>query len=462
MKGQTLDAKQLFSKRTAAILVAVVALCVPFARAAEWDVSSVKAFERAVDSAEPGDEIIIADGAYSNWKVSVGCRGTEKRPIVVRAENEHKAVFSGVSSFRIGGQHVVVRGLAFEDCELELSPISFGNARYCRVTDCRFTDLGGRVSVVRFEGRAEHNRVDHCEFKDIVGRSVQVKINEDSVKDGPPLSNRIDHNLFQDVPPKGSNGRETIQIGQDQKLYGHIESRTLVENNVFLRCDGEIEIISNKGAANTFRGNLFKDCKGELTLRGGERCLVEGNRFEGCNSGIRVLGTKHRVIENVIIGAKDAGIRLGFGHTREQGGLNQAAGGCLVANNTIVGAGEIGIWLGAVPSQGGISERPFAPHDNRIVNNIITGTSGTLLKIDRSPANVVEHNLLFAKGEAEVGDSGAEAVLADPLFKDETASDFRLKPASPAVGAGIAFGPDGSANIGATGKAAEAWESELP
>lgn len=447
-----------FRSSLTAVPVVVVA-CLSFAQAAQWKVSSPADVTQASESARPGDEIIIADGRYSNWHVHLACRGTVDGPIVVRSETRHQAVFTGVSSFELSGQHIVISELAFEGCRLDRSPIAFSNAKFCRVTECRFGGSKGRAPVVRFQGHAAHNKLDHCTFTNTEGRCVQVKITEDSATDGPPTSNHIERNLFRDVPPKGGNGRETIQIGSNQREFGHIESQTVVEGNVFLRCNGETEIISNKSSSNIYRGNLFKDCRGELTLRGGANCLVEGNRFEACDGGIRVLGTDHRVIQNVIVGVGDTGIRLGFGHTRDQGGLNQAAGNCLVANNTIVDARRAGLWLGSVPSRQGIDDRPVAPYGNRVVNNIISGETGVLLRNDRSPKNVVERNLLHATGDAHVGNPGNATILGDPRFVNQNVGDYRLRKESPASGAALQLLSDGgTANIGASGNASEPWK----
>ena len=70
---------------------------------------------------------------------------------------------------------------------------------------------------------------------------------------------------------------ETIRIGTSANSME--SSRTIVENNTFKNCDGEIEIISNKSANNIFRNNLFLESKGSLTLRHGNNALVEGNVF---------------------------------------------------------------------------------------------------------------------------------------------------------------------------------------
>jgi poly(beta-D-mannuronate) lyase len=61
------------------------------------------------------------------------------------------------------------------------------------------------------------------------------------------------------------------------------------------------EIISNKSCKNTYSDNGFYECKGTLTLRHGNDCLVTGNYFIGNNisqtGGVRIIGENH-VVEN--------------------------------------------------------------------------------------------------------------------------------------------------------------------
>ena len=59
------------------------------------------------------------------------------------------------------------------------------------------------------------------------------------------------------------------------------------------------EIISNKSCKNTYSDNGFYECKGTLTLRHGNDCLVTGNYFIGNNisqtGGVRIIGENHVV-----------------------------------------------------------------------------------------------------------------------------------------------------------------------
>jgi len=96
------------------------------------------------------------------------------------------------------------------------------------------------------------------------------------------------------------NGQEIIRIGDSttSMQYANCE----VRNNFFDRCNGEIEIISNKSCGNIYANNVFFECSGMLTLRHGNDCTVAGNYFFGngvSNSGgVRIIGEDHKVYNN--------------------------------------------------------------------------------------------------------------------------------------------------------------------
>jgi hypothetical protein len=236
-----------------------------------------------------------------------------------------------------------------------------------------------------------------------------------------PVDNRIVDNCFRDIPPiLSGNGRETIQIGQNQRDWGHIEPRTVVERNRFLRCDGEIEIISNKSSRNFYRHNLFKDCRGELVMRGGSHCEIHGNRHEDCKGGIRLSGTHHMVTHNIIRNCSN-GLRVPYGITIEQGGLYQAVTACLVAHNTVIDSESVGLNVGTNRmmdrKERGVAK--YAPYGNRFVNNIFASDSGIHFVADQAPDNEVTHNL-FA-GSGEMGEEVPEGNLTatDPGLADD-------------------------------------------
>lgn len=75
------------------------------------------------------------------------------------------------------------------------------------------------------------------------------------------------------------NGQEIIRIGTSD--VSMTTAAVTVRGNIFEKCNGEIEIISNKSCGNVFTNNLFLNCKGTLTLRHGNNCTVAGNYFFG-------------------------------------------------------------------------------------------------------------------------------------------------------------------------------------
>jgi poly(beta-D-mannuronate) lyase len=140
------------------------------------------------------------------------------------------------------------------------------------------------------------NRVDHCYLKGKthVGTTIGVYVSNT------PNYHRIDHNYFADRPPLGRNGGEILRIGTD--VWSMHDSFTIVEENIFTHCDGEVEIVSNKSTNNTIRNNLFYESKGGLVLRHGNKANVYGNYFigngiDGAN-GVRVIGEDHKIYDN--------------------------------------------------------------------------------------------------------------------------------------------------------------------
>jgi len=122
----------------------------------------------------------------------------------------------------------------------------------------------------------------------------------------------IHHNYFHDFtsPGPGTNGAETIRFG----LSGLSMSKGLgvIEQNLFVRCIGENELISIKSGSNTIRDNTIVDSAGaQLTLRHGNENLVTGNYLRGTD-GIRIFGDRNKVRDNYLEG-NTGGIQIGNG-----------------------------------------------------------------------------------------------------------------------------------------------------
>ncbi|WP_162499817.1 chondroitinase-B domain-containing protein [Mucilaginibacter terrigena] len=360
-------------------------------------------FNKAAAGVLPGDEIVIANGSYNNWSTAINSNGSAAKPIIIRAENTGRVVFSGEvhqAVFQIAGSYVQVKGLKFEGCQLfkekgtDVVLIEIKAAKYCRITDCIFTKNTVNAQfmpIVVVAGPGGHNRVDHCSFAgNFNNQEVQVRVSANDVS----LYTLIDHNTFMDkdsVTWKGNNGGECVQIGQDPILLGNRYSYATVRDNRFIRCNGEPEVISNKASANRYINNYFEDCHGELVMRGGHECLVDSNNFAGGTGGIRVNGTIHTITNNTFKGLPIA-IRLMYGMAKGKidTGFYIAASDCIIKNNRIsrcdtgilVGGSKNADWTGKFDTKRYPSRtiQDIAPFNNLLEGNNITDTKTPVLQ----------------------------------------------------------------------------------
>jgi poly(beta-D-mannuronate) lyase len=340
--------------------------------AAEHPVSTAAEVASATAAAKPGDSLVLADGEWKHQAIVLNGRGTEPAPITLRAQTPGKVRLTGNSSVTIDGAHLVVSGLFLENGQGTGDGVKLAG-HHCRLTECAV--VGGNYKFfVHLLGAA--NRMDHCYLADKRNDSPTVQVEVGAA----PNHHRLDHNHFGHRPPLGRNGGETIRVGYSHQSMS--ASGTVVETNLFDRCDGEIEIISNKSCENTYRANTFVECAGMLTLRHGNRCRVEANFFLGHHKrgsgGIRVIGDDHVIINNYIDGVENGGIWITSGiPDSELKGYFQARR-CLIAFNTVVDSRGPCLELDA---GFGTSRRSLRPEKITIANNLfVPARDGRFLK----------------------------------------------------------------------------------
>lgn len=284
----------------------------------EIRVADSEAARKAVNDAKPGDLIILAAGEWRDVDLRFYGSGSAEHPIRIQAEEAGKTILTGSSRIRIGGEYLVISGLWLRNPTVEKAdPVEFRidsktRASHCRLTQCAITEdvnFSANHKSNHWVGIfGEDNQVDHCNFsgKKNVGTTLVVWLGEGNVG-----HHRILANHFANRPPLGQNGGETIRIGDSTTSM--LSAHCLIEGNKFVRCDGEVEIISNKSCHNIYRSNWFIESQGTLTLRHGNDCLVEGNYFIGkkrsSTGGVRVIGERHRVIGNVFSELEGDGYR---------------------------------------------------------------------------------------------------------------------------------------------------------
>ena len=300
--------------------IALVGFLVPTfqLQAGTVTVSDPESARRAVREARPGDVIVLSRGEWKDADLRLDGEGSSEAPILIRAEVPGQTVLTGASRVRLGGQHLVLSGLHLRNLSgakadwLEFRIDSKRRASHCRVTECALTEDPDFVATEK-ENRwvglyGEHNVLERCwiEGKKNKGTTVVVWLGEQDLG-----KHRLERNFFGPRPRLGKNGGEALRVGDSESSMQEAQCR--VEANLFYRCDGETECISNKSCGNLYRGNHFVETQGTLTLRHGNRCVVEGNVFLGNGQkqtgGIRVIGEDHQVIGNHLQDLEGDGFR---------------------------------------------------------------------------------------------------------------------------------------------------------
>lgn len=272
-------------------------------------VNNASELEEAIKNAVAGDTIALEDGTYSDIKIKFYGEGTKGKPITLKAQTPGKVFIEGQSNLKIGGNYLIVRDLHFRNgytptkvlirFKIDDENIAFNSVFTNNVIE-EFTQLDRDVSDQWIQLWGQHNEVsnNYIAGKSNFGPTVMVEL-----KGNQHVNNhhQIINNHFGPRPRKGGPHGETMQIGNSSTSM--TPSYTNVENNLFDRCNGEVEIISSKSNFNTFKNNVFFESEGSLVLRHGNYANIDGNIFIGDGKsknfgGIRVINTGHWVTNN--------------------------------------------------------------------------------------------------------------------------------------------------------------------
>jgi hypothetical protein len=395
-------------------------------------VSSLSALQSRINSALPGDLIILTNGVYtSTATINIDRQGTSQNPITIAADTIGGAEIRGSASFSVNSPAawIVIRGFSLTHSIGTVQ--ARAGTSHIRLTRNVFQLTGdGRYLLVS----GDDCEVDHNTFqnKSTAGQMFSIH--------GPGSSGMaqrtwVHHNLFQNFTNIGANGGETLQIGLSGRSLTN--AHTLIENNLFVNCNGENEMISNKSSANTYRYNTFlNSTSGELTLRHGNDCVVHSNFFLN-TAGLRFFGDDHQIYSNYFEDC-DPGIQIGNGDGEVADGApltsHDRPDRVRVSFNTLVNNNRSAIMPGRTDGLGATA-LVFS-------NNIIQTDSGTILDLGGPTPNArFEGNIVW--GSATNGDmptSGARRV--NPLLSQDSFSIFRLQSTSPAINTSVGSYPE--------------------
>jgi poly(beta-D-mannuronate) lyase len=417
----------------------VNALLVPLAGYSEvYFVDSLADLTKTVKLAAPGDVVTLKNGVYTTTAaINVRSRGTTEKPITIAAETIGGVEIAGSHGFAVTApaEYVVISGFVFTHASGK-STIGGGSShvRFTRNTfQCQGD--GAYLSVT-----GDDVQVDHCLFRDkkTTGSMIAVGVTNAQV------AQRfwIHHNHFHDYSSTGATGGEMLRVGVS--ATGASVGNGVVEYNLFERCRGENDLISNRSSGNTFRYNTFLESPtAQFTLRHGNVCVVYGNILRN-TEGLRIYGDRHVVFSNYFEG-NYIGINLGNGSVDSLEGTSPSGherpDNCILVFNTLVDnrthyqmSRRSGDALGATNTtfahnilQGGVGAKIEGPYADPVwTGNMLWKCTATDLPAE---GGIVEEPLLVAGADGiKRPQAGSPAIGFTPASFVGVVVDFDGQP----------------------------------
>lgn len=386
----------------------LILLLVSISTNAQTLVSTTAELTSALNSASPGDEIVMKNGTWTDVEMNFSASGTSSNPVILRAETTGSVFIEGNSHLYMGGTYVIVDGLIFQNASNlvvdgdNIDPLIQFRDKYkndcdnCTLTNIKINSYNGTEaqSTAVFKWIYVEGQYNEISYSSFVGKYGVGSIINDNRNGTGANYTKIHHNYFGDRisvgPVNDLNDQDAIRIGNSSTSLS--DSYTEIFSNYFNNWAGEIEIISNKSGKNKYYNNTFRNYHGSLTLRHGNGCEVFDNFFFANNmhtsAGIRVIGEDHLIYNNYIEGVnsrKEGGSLSGAtgGINITNGEPNSALNGYYqvkntkVVNNTFVNC-DYAIRVGTTVKD----QLTLAPENVVIANNIMMNTSDNAFEIE--------------------------------------------------------------------------------
>jgi hypothetical protein len=427
------------------------------ASAATFTVNSISALQTRINSAVAGDTIIVQNGNYTTTApISVNRVGAAGNPIVITTETIGGVTIGGSNGFSFSSPaaFIEVEGFVFTHASSIGIPTGTNHIKLTRNVIQLTIPAGSDVSYINISG--DDVEIDHNELrnKSTLGEMLDI------AGGGTQVARRlwVHHNYFHDFTSPGGNGAETIRWGLSGLSLS--TGNGLCEYNLFARCNGENEMISNKSSGNTYRFNTVLDCPGgEISQRHGDNCQYYGNYMRN-TSGIRIYGDNHQIFSNYIEnGAKGIDIGNGDGdvHAGDPLTSHDRPDSCVITFNTLIN-NTIQYQMGGRTGGLGATNTTFA-------NNIIQG-GGPAASISSSAPYTTptwSGNIVWNTTAGSIPSGGFSNV--NPLLAPDANGIQHIQAGSPAIDsatgtyAAVTIDQDGQPRSGAKDKGADEFSS---
>jgi poly(beta-D-mannuronate) lyase len=386
----------------------------------------------ALQQLEVGDTILLEDGIYEfSSPVQITTQGLKEKPIIIKAKNRNKAIIKGKTFILLrNASFITIEGLVFNNTGSVA--VLLEGCNNIRITRNIFRlKESGRGSWVWITGNdndtaslSHHNIVDRNLFenKKELGNFVTI---EGTNKFSPSVSqyDLIEWNYFRDIGPRVENVLEAIRAGSS--IYTLSRGFTVLQNNLFERCDGDPEYVSIKLSDCAVKNNTFRECLGSLSLRHGNNNTIDGNFILGNDrtgtfldstgkqwtlgtGGVRFCADSMTITNNYFEGLTGTGWDATIAATNGDADYSEGKPlvkhfrirNAVVSNNIMVNnASNIEIGFDGAGFQNNWWAKP--PQDMVISNNIVVGSKDTLIKLFDLPINTsFKNNFIYAEGKA--------------------------------------------------------------
>jgi hypothetical protein len=262
----------------------------------------------ALNEAVAGDQIVLANGTYSDKTIS-GKNGTSSAPIVIRAANPGQARINGKLTVN-GGSHIWTWGINFQG---PTAGIRIAGNQH-KILGCRFADFGRSNVFTRDEAIATISRTDsleiaYCLFENPVGfRSwtsadgqwpqwrFGFRSRHESA--GAPYDLHIHHCHFRNFPDKPSSDYRSAQSDAIEiaPIGSNFDTRNRIDHCLFESIpDDNGSIIDAKAGRDGIVEYITAiNCGGRIDLRDTDNWVLRHIWMENCQ-GIGVYGKNHTI-----------------------------------------------------------------------------------------------------------------------------------------------------------------------